>query len=306
MTLIEVLAAIFILGVGMLAVLVLYPLGALKMAKALQDGRCGTIAQNADAAAIALDLRSDPAVVGVIGPNFSPDPATYAPSDPSGFSYPVFIDPYYALFYTSVGTPAVQRVASGMGATPTLADRWFALLDDHVFAPNGEPIQSQRGGRYTWTYMLKRIRSSEAQTTECTVIVYAGRPITQPILEDAYDVSSPDSTAVGTTNIVLRYAVGGPVGTVIQEKPALRRGGWMFDATYKTRNRGAAANGYVHAEFYKVMEALDDADYTDPVTAISYKQVRVEVQPPLRDAFVQRMVVLEGAVEVFERGNGRR
>ena len=38
-TLIEVLVAIFIMGIGLLALLTLFPLGALRMAKAIQDDR---------------------------------------------------------------------------------------------------------------------------------------------------------------------------------------------------------------------------------------------------------------------------
>jgi len=46
-TLLEVLAAIFILGIGLLASLVLFPLGALEMAKAIKDDRAGQAAANA-------------------------------------------------------------------------------------------------------------------------------------------------------------------------------------------------------------------------------------------------------------------
>jgi Prokaryotic N-terminal methylation motif len=49
-TLIEVLAAIFIMGVGLLALLTLFPLGALSMARAVQDDRAAAIA--ADAASL--------------------------------------------------------------------------------------------------------------------------------------------------------------------------------------------------------------------------------------------------------------
>jgi hypothetical protein len=46
-TLIEVLAAIFITGVGLLALLVLFPLGALSLAQAIQDDRTAAVAQGA-------------------------------------------------------------------------------------------------------------------------------------------------------------------------------------------------------------------------------------------------------------------
>src|SRR5262249_39121249 len=52
-TLLEVLTAIFILGVGLLALLFLFPLGALAMAQAVKDDRAGKIA--ADAVAFSQD-----------------------------------------------------------------------------------------------------------------------------------------------------------------------------------------------------------------------------------------------------------
>jgi hypothetical protein len=46
-TLIEVLAAIFITGVGLLALLTLFPLGALALAQAIKDDRTAAVAQGA-------------------------------------------------------------------------------------------------------------------------------------------------------------------------------------------------------------------------------------------------------------------
>lgn len=46
-TLVEVLVAIFIIGVGLLALLTLFPLGALELAQAIKDDRAATIAAEA-------------------------------------------------------------------------------------------------------------------------------------------------------------------------------------------------------------------------------------------------------------------
>lgn len=48
-TLVELLVAIIVMGVGMLALLTLFPLGALEMAQAIKDDRTGAIADNAAA-----------------------------------------------------------------------------------------------------------------------------------------------------------------------------------------------------------------------------------------------------------------
>jgi hypothetical protein len=47
--LLEVLIAIFMMGVGLLTVLTLFPLGALELAQAVEDNRTAAIAANADA-----------------------------------------------------------------------------------------------------------------------------------------------------------------------------------------------------------------------------------------------------------------
>ena len=46
-TLVEVLVAIFIMGVGLLALLTLFPLGALRMAEAIKDDRAAAVATDA-------------------------------------------------------------------------------------------------------------------------------------------------------------------------------------------------------------------------------------------------------------------
>jgi hypothetical protein len=48
-TLVEVLAAIFVMAIGLLSLLALFPLGALSMAQAIKDDRAATIAARADA-----------------------------------------------------------------------------------------------------------------------------------------------------------------------------------------------------------------------------------------------------------------
>src|SRR5438045_2475931 len=87
-TLLEVLTAIFIMGIGMLAVLTLFPAGALSMAKAIRDDRAATIAGNSAALAASVDLANDPAVVAAVASNTSIVPLM----DINGQSNPVFVD----------------------------------------------------------------------------------------------------------------------------------------------------------------------------------------------------------------------
>src|SRR5262245_47013908 len=105
-TLIEVVAAIFITGIGLMALLTLFPLGALNMAQAIKDDRTAHAAANAQTihnmglyvdptggTTNYLPLRRDPlvraAMTGPTGPlpDLTLDP-TY-----KGPGYPVFVDP---------------------------------------------------------------------------------------------------------------------------------------------------------------------------------------------------------------------
>lgn len=118
-TLVEVLVAIFVMGIGMIALLTLFPLGALRMALAIQEDNTTRAAGNANAVAIMRNVRNDPTVrtpvwfsgpttpAGVALPPYevfkdaiSSPPAnigfnygrTFA-ADPNGPSYPVYVDP---------------------------------------------------------------------------------------------------------------------------------------------------------------------------------------------------------------------
>lgn len=298
-TLLEVLAAIFIMGVGMLAILVLFPLGALNMARALRDDRAGHIAHNAGSLAIAKDLHTDPAVVAAMTTAQAP----YLPPDPSGPSYPAFVDPYFALGglnlvcnYTTAPQSPVRRLGAPYALTEQLRQRYFTLNDDLTFHPDGRPKDSgnlERQGYYSWTYMFRRNVTSVARTTEMHVIVYSGRTNLVPQQEPYFDVDLTVPPQTGNTSIILNRTNGG--------LPALRRGYWLFDISYNNVPAIPPAVpqfGRVNGHFYRVIEA----------TQINTDQVQVEIEPPLKsDAVYQirRVVSLENAIEVFDRGTGR-
>src|SRR4051794_3443448 len=100
-TLMEVLVAVMITGVGLLALLTLFPLAALEMAASVKDDRCGHIKHNAFALANMLNLRNDPQVVAaMMNPAFGTLPQANATIPGTGQlqfpdtpSYPVLIDP---------------------------------------------------------------------------------------------------------------------------------------------------------------------------------------------------------------------
>ena len=174
-------------GIGLLAMLALFPIGALSMAQAIKDERAAQASINAGNVAAIWKSRTDPAVTAP--PNYYGNPGGGLPNLDtlprySGPSYPVFVDPIGYQQYQFL--PAYQQWVAGMdgvssgtpGGIPRQSlsfvlppprgfsvnpsrdtFRWFTLLDDLSFAENGVPDTSsgfvQREGRYSWAYLCR-------------------------------------------------------------------------------------------------------------------------------------------------------
>ena len=96
-TLIEVLVAIFIMAIGLLAILTLFPLGAMRMGQALQDDRAASSASAGANLADAWNIRNDPLFYSPGGNNwYTAPPAFYGlpPFPANGTGYPLYVDPY--------------------------------------------------------------------------------------------------------------------------------------------------------------------------------------------------------------------
>src|SRR5579864_1884186 len=113
-TLVEVLVAIFIMGIGLIAVLALFPLGIIRMQQAIQDGRTGNIAFNAEAMATMRllgqnssgapeSIRHD---VNFLTTCQNPGGGLTSAAGSQGPSYPVFIDP---IGYRNAAATAYQN-----------------------------------------------------------------------------------------------------------------------------------------------------------------------------------------------------
>jgi type II secretory pathway pseudopilin PulG len=347
-TLLEVLVSIFIMGIGMIALLTLFPLGALSMARAVREGRAGDAAAEAAALANTFGVRNDNngstssyTVANIFTNYLTVGPLSGAPpADPAGPGYPVYVDPYYInLSQTNLGssgsspyngtgsTPGMVRCSTtyvGSGGTsftfsttpiPTVlsalgqptapasespgpssisnwAARYFTLKDDINFQTNGTPVLSsgslERGGSYTWAYLLRRPRAASGADVELYVVVYAGRSVQVAGGETACTVTSTTSggnAALGDNAVSLTF----PAGTT----PQLRRGTWLLDTSFEQSTSGSTTYGTVHGQFYRVVEVTGSAS---PYV--------VELDQPLKNNNVNVMVVMENVVEVLFKGTG--
>lgn len=322
-TLTEVLVTIFVLAIGLLALLTLFPLAALNMQQAIQDDR---VASAVAAATAVYDMYNDfrpgndntqspqpnakYAGSYFLNPNGGPAAANF---DFNGPSYPLYIDPVGAVSAQSTWVGgvggAVRRVtspwlnpASTYNLYPSGVSSWkldaFHLQDDMVFDQNGVPLGNptrglQRGTQYSWAYLVRRPRAACASVVDCTVVVYAGRPVYSSGTSAGETVckAQPDAISpVNTIDLTVPRAASGP-------GPTLRKGTWLLDITQET---GAAASQYgpVHAVFYR----------TQNVESISANRYRVEVQGTLRAPVTARsqFVLMDNVAAVFEKGPGWR
>ena len=215
-TLIEVLVSMFIMAIGMLALLVLFPLGAISMGQALKDDRCASTASMGENVAIALNIRHDTLVSSTAG-------------------NVIYVDPYGSLAgLGNVGgvIPRTSLYLSALSPTRTTpltaqeADRWFSLPDDIGFAQSGTPdaVIVDRGRRYSYALLLNRLQTSQGELINLSVVVYSGRPVGALSAETAY--AAPATPVAGTagTNFVT-------IQNVLASQLTVKIGGWILDTS---------------------------------------------------------------------------
>lgn len=317
-TLVEVLVAIFVSALGLLGLLALFPLGAVSMAQAIKDSRCAQAAANAAALAEAMNIRNDGRINDPSSELFFIDQQILdrrnapilASENRDGPSYPVLVDPQsLALGAPShLPTAPLPQVRPGSGGifrksasfvnSAATATQWFSLLDDINFVKDGPatalpyPLGSvQREGRYSWAYLLRRPRWRDPSITELTVIVFNQRPVALGRGETAYGPVTFDTNS----NVVRVYYSG-------QDKPVIRVGGWILDATMV----GPPVLGSdhpppdPHGYFYRVVNLAEGVIANRP-----YLDLELQINPKVGTQ-LGVLVVLEGVAEVFEKGAGWR
>lgn len=312
-SLLEVLTAIFIMGIGMLALLTLFPLGALSMARAIRDDRAAHIAANAASVAVAFDLRNDDNLNALPTPGPPPTPGkgfehtSFKVGDNTRPSNPVFVDPHYVtLNARPLGEWPVGSGANAQGITriapsyvyasassainAALLARWFTFQDEIEFdtlgGAKGWPNTVNRPGTYTIAYMVRRPRQDTRELVELTVLVYANRNITNYEGEQTIYNGAGGPSAMGTVN-----ATTLTVDWTGQARPDFRKGTWILDTTWD----GAPTVKTINGHFYRVESA----------TETGATQFTLEVDRPLK-AGVNTITVMKNVVAVVERGTAWR
>ncbi len=295
-TLIEVLMAIFIMGIGLLALLTLFPVGAVTMTAAMSDARCAEAGYNAKSVCFTQGLMFDPINVTPLYRNGIPGVSTPLPPEWNGPSYPVFSDPV-GINYIVLSAPYNTQLSANFPRANTLyggaALSWYSLQDDYQYDANGStslPTGVERESRYTYAYVFRLPNVREPAVVDVSVIVYQGRNLQVPnIGENAYSVV----TVTGTRSFVIQYA-----GT----KPNIKKGGWVLDTTSFNLNDPnqlplAQKYGPVPGTFYRVTDATDLVINGTPC-------IEIETQMPLVNLNIGTIMVLDNVAEVFPVGTG--
>jgi len=320
MTLMEVLIAIFVMGVGLLSVMAMFPMGAVSMARAIKDDRSGHAAANAKAIGIAQNVRFDPAVTPFFT-NPQPGQNNFANAPPDGPSYPVFVDPVGNLSYSPgfkssvAGNTGIARVLPSFATNSASMLKWCTLLDDITFGPDGKPFLASgfvdRGGGFSWGWMLQRPKAGNASVCNMSVLVYNQRPLSAAGLLSGKEVAYVKSCYAGGLN-----PDAAPDGHLLMltwppslPQPRVSEGSWIMDATPKHNNiPGNTKPLPCSATFHRVV-SVGDVVNSSPVFPLTNRAMQIELAQPLSNDFVpagsaRTIVTMDGVAEVMDCGPG--
>lgn len=274
-TLVEVLVAIFVMGIGMIALLTLFPIGVLRMAQAINDERTAQAAYNAHKYSIISDIRNDPLVVsnGTI-PNLFAQPLAALPrADPYGESYTIFVDPIGG--QSGATSPWVGGVTGLLLRRPVsfannaaAVNSMFTLWDDMTYY--NDPTQGLpgtpelagsfvlRNSRFSWGYTLRRPMTAQKSVVECAIVVFDSRSLSLNanlgLGEWVYGPLNPGTQAFfnpGNNTIIVAY------NPANYSPPQVRPGGWIMDATQTQVTSGGVTYGSQHNYWYRVLASQD-------------------------------------------------
>jgi len=326
LTLVETLVAMFVAALGMIGILTLFPLGALQMGQALKDGRTAQAAQEADGMLrwyfAKYELSSSaqsPILLAFDRADGLTNNTQWASATTGTPSFPVYIDPLGAVapspgnktrvadLQTLPRRTLTEPTVSGSTLTyPSLLNtnsrilRFSMLQDDLTFSDSktGAPASAavvERGGRYTWAWLVQRPDNSRRGSIDLKVVVYDQRApfyandlseTRYPSLADVNNSAKQVRMTPGLTSLTVPYT---------GVRPPLSKGRWVCDATF-----AAGTQPLRHANFYRVVSVNEETP----------GQLILELETPIRrsdgrnteaDFYNGTLVILNGVADVFDR-----
>jgi len=176
LTLLEVLITIFVMGIGMLSVLTLFPLAARKIGMAIDMDRATQMAANASAYASLPMTTNGPSVRQKVQQYFDGVENGLNPQDPD-LAKPSEILHYDLAAKNDNRNISLLGTLVPMAGWPFLNRNQVVSLDEYPFNDQGAPESgSRRSERYSSSYLFRRNRLDDETSMETIVLVYAGRP----------------------------------------------------------------------------------------------------------------------------------
>lgn len=287
LTLTEVLVALFLMAIGVIGVLTMFPVGAVQMGLALKDQRCAEAALQADAyirwywrhEIVEKHGNSEPLWLALNG-GATVVPNTNQPSPP------VFVDPMGVPSINPGRTWSIANLSTlprrdllVINGNAAQALRTCTLLDGFTYDSNGLPAivgaTLDRENRYNWLWVIQRPRNhvSTQYIANLTIVVFDKRP---------HQYTPPNAEVlIGNSS----FTTGHTLVTLGAAHPPIQKGQWLMDAS--TTNHGVQL-----ADFYRV-------------SSINGTQVELDlpVRSPLGGGIRTdgRAIYLDGVAEVFER-----
>ncbi|VTR98771.1 type IV pilus modification PilV family protein [Tuwongella immobilis] len=319
----EVLIAIFVMSIGLISLMVLFPFGALQMANAIKDDRTAAIADNAHVWLKTMWRRTwvnennvlrDTASAELIQP-FISDLKAVSPSFEKEPSRPVLLDPI-GVFSRIAQPPAISGWVAGEAGEqrihrrninlyttatplPQLAQllQNFSMQDDINFSQSGSTFiptspATERYGTYNWSYLVRRERESRNYEMRVWIMVFQRR---------APDILNQESAV--TANIVR----GDPLIQLLNPSPSipLRKGAWVLDAS--RLQTGTATNPYFlqQTAWYRIMNISDDGSQIEVDPPPQWSAPNALSNPPSPEPgmlYIFDTIEQGRMVEVFDRG----
>ena len=314
LSLVEVLTAIFITGLGIISILTLFPLGAMRMAQAFRDERSALAAYNAEqffrsywkkhvVEAAPLDR--------FIWEALDQPAAGMPPCLPHEPSYPVVVDPMGFLARAGLlnqswfgDTPTPTRIPRRnlqvVGNNPTAALSLCSLRDGITADDNGNPTP-EREFRYNFLWVVQRPINANLFHASLTVVVFDRRaPMYVP--PGSEQVFHNVTFNPGQTSLLLPG--------VSPNQLEIRSGDWVMDGTIydddPSSGIAVCRPGLRHAYFYRVTAMTETFLEIQP--PLRTPATLLEIQPPLRTpadgnlaSYPGTLILLRGVSGVFVR-----
>jgi len=314
LSLVEVLTAIFITGLGIISILTLFPLGAMRMAQAFRDERSALAAYNAEQffrsywkKHVVEAAPLDPFILALDQP-----PPGMPPCLPHEPSYPVVVDPMGFLARAGLpnqswfGDPPTPtriprrnlQVVGTNPTAPTAALSLCSLRDGIIVADDNGNLE--REFRYNFLWVVQRPINANLFHASLTVVVFDRRaPMYVPPRSE--QVFHNVTFNPGQTSLLLPG--------VSPNQLEIRSGDWVMDGTIYDPSSGIGRPGLRHAYFYRVTAMTEtQLEIQPPQPPLRTPATQLEIQPPLRTpadgnlaSYPGTLILLRGVSGVFVR-----